>query len=392
MSEDCSHVYPFEMVRRAARDRSPVSGLTHQFYRYPARFSPQFARACIDAFSRPGDVVFDPYMGGGTVVVEAMVAGRCAIGSDINSLAVFVAGTKTSRLSMRERDAVGKWANEVVPALRCTRPVDPSAPQLNHRPRNMSLESVRWHRKMIAVCLASIEEHLNTSKAAQFARCAVLNVGQWALNGRKRVPTVAEFRERLRLTCRDMLDAAADFEASIAMLSHDITEPVLCQGDAEHVHRDGRIARHAPVDLVVTSPPYPGIHMLYHRWQVDGRKETDAPYWIAACDDGDGSAHYNFADRRPQGVNRYFEKAESAFSSIRRLMRPGAVLAQMIAFSDPTRQLPRYLKAMDNAGFSELRPAGRHRIWRDVPGRRWHATLQGKTSSSREVVLVHAAR
>ena len=41
----------------AARDASPVVGLTHNFYRYPARFSPKFVRAAIEAFSAPDDLI-----------------------------------------------------------------------------------------------------------------------------------------------------------------------------------------------------------------------------------------------------------------------------------------------------------------------------------------------
>ena len=41
----------------AANDMSPVSGYTHNFYRYPARFSPKLVRAAINAFSKPGDLV-----------------------------------------------------------------------------------------------------------------------------------------------------------------------------------------------------------------------------------------------------------------------------------------------------------------------------------------------
>ena len=76
-------------VRRAAGDQSPIQGLTHCFYRYPARFSPRFAGAAIDAFSRPDQLVLDPYMGGGTTIVEAVARGRRVIGNDLNSLAVF---------------------------------------------------------------------------------------------------------------------------------------------------------------------------------------------------------------------------------------------------------------------------------------------------------------
>jgi DNA methylase len=60
--------------------RRQVCGRTHNFYRYPARFSPRFARAAIQTFTRPGDLVLDPYVGGGTSLVEALAIGRDAIG------------------------------------------------------------------------------------------------------------------------------------------------------------------------------------------------------------------------------------------------------------------------------------------------------------------------
>lgn len=47
----------------AARTETPVAGLTHDFYAYPARFSPVFASTAIELFSRPGDLVLDPFMG-----------------------------------------------------------------------------------------------------------------------------------------------------------------------------------------------------------------------------------------------------------------------------------------------------------------------------------------
>lgn len=74
-------------------------------------------------------------------------------------------------------------------------------------------------------------------------------------------------------------------------------------------------------------------------------------------------------------------------------MRKDAIIVQMLAFSDPQSQLPRYLENMKLAGFHELHlsPKSKRRIWREVPGRNWHAELKGKTNSSREVVLIHAA-
>lgn len=85
-----------------ARDAAPVQGLTHGFYKYPARFSPAFVRAAIQTFTKPGDLCLDPHVGGGTTLVEALVTGRNAIGVDISALAGFVATVKSTVLSDAE--------------------------------------------------------------------------------------------------------------------------------------------------------------------------------------------------------------------------------------------------------------------------------------------------
>src|SRR2546428_1388087 len=79
-----------------ARDPEPVRGLTHGFYKYPARFSPSFARAAIQTFTQPTDLVLDNHVGGGTTLVEALALGRHAVGVDISTLAEFVATVKTT--------------------------------------------------------------------------------------------------------------------------------------------------------------------------------------------------------------------------------------------------------------------------------------------------------
>src|SRR5258708_36254739 len=91
-----------EALLAAIAAKDPVDGSTHNFYRYPARFSPLFVREVIFQCSSSGDTVLDPFMGGGTTVVEALSMGRRAIGVDINSLAHFVASVKTTPLSERD--------------------------------------------------------------------------------------------------------------------------------------------------------------------------------------------------------------------------------------------------------------------------------------------------
>jgi hypothetical protein len=53
---------------------------------YRACFKPQLPRFFIDRFTAPGDIVYDPFMGRGTTLVEAALAGRTPAGCDINPL------------------------------------------------------------------------------------------------------------------------------------------------------------------------------------------------------------------------------------------------------------------------------------------------------------------
>ncbi len=55
---------------------------------YRACFKPQLPRFFIDLLTRPGDTVYDPFMGRGTTVIEAALLGRIPFGCDINPLSV----------------------------------------------------------------------------------------------------------------------------------------------------------------------------------------------------------------------------------------------------------------------------------------------------------------
>jgi hypothetical protein len=55
---------------------------------YRACFKPQLPRFFIERLTQPGEVVYDPFMGRGTTVLEAALLGRVACGCDINPLSV----------------------------------------------------------------------------------------------------------------------------------------------------------------------------------------------------------------------------------------------------------------------------------------------------------------
>ncbi len=107
----------FDDVLTSFGSTAPVAGLTHTFYRYPARFSPEFVRATINAFTEPGDLVIDPFMGGGTTAVEALATRRRFVGTDLNRLAVFIARTKTTPLTKADCKRLLQWADLIETAV-----------------------------------------------------------------------------------------------------------------------------------------------------------------------------------------------------------------------------------------------------------------------------------
>src|SRR6185503_19161327 len=108
------------------------------------------------------------------------------------------------------------------------------------------------------------------------------------------LPSVAEFCERLRDNAHEMVMGSAEL-ARVVATHTDVSARCLHRSTAglesEAVFKDGQNPR-----LVLTSPPYPGVHVLYHRWQIDGRKETAAPFIIANKLDGAGSSYYTMGD------------------------------------------------------------------------------------------------
>jgi hypothetical protein len=382
-----------ERLILGARDAEPVRGLTHGYYKYPARFSPAFVRAAIAIFTKPGDLVLDPHVGGGTSLVEALASGREAVGVDINPLAEFVAKVKCVVFSEAELNKLEAWAARlpgVVDIHRRSVEFTDYAElgyykHLNH--------PSRWRlRKAIEQALASAIV-LGKPRLEAFGRCAVLRTAQWALDGRRKFTSFNEFRTMLGEIATQMVQGARELRAAVGKNGR---YPVtILHRSAAGLEVDERLEEMRAPRLVLTSPPYPGVHVLYHRWQVDGRKEAPLPFMIANKLDGAGGSYYTMGDHRRPG--QHFEKIKATMSSVAALADNRTVIVQMVAFSEPRWQLPRYLETMEEVGLIEvflpaLRNEADGRLWRSVPSRRWYSQQRGETPSSQEVVLIHQMR
>jgi hypothetical protein len=189
-----------------------------------------------------------------------------------------------------------------------------------------------------------------------------------------------------------MVGGARDLRASVKVNGqHPVT---IIRRSAAGIENDASLRSLRAPRLVVTSPPYPGVHVLYHRWQVDGRKEAPLPFMIANKLDGSGSSYYTMGDRKYPGLATYFKNITATMTSVAALADADTVVVQMLAFSEASWQLPQYLECMEDAGLTEvflpsLKGQADGRLWRSVPGRRWYSEQRGTTPGSKEVVLFH---
>jgi DNA modification methylase len=370
----------------SAHTRQRVTGFTHDFYNYPARFSPVLIREIISNFSNEGDLILDPFMGGGTTLIEAKLLNRDSIGFDISTLSSFLAKVKSNPLKTDRFDYFDKWFYETITKLSChSRFPRPESWIEKGYQRNLDAREVWPIRKLIEQFLYELSLLKNVKHEKDFIRCVILKTGQWALDSKKVIPSSNEFKAKLIANYHHLCNGSNEF-----WNENPSANAMIISSSADAIHKHAHLFK-TPPKLVLTSPPYPGIHVVYHRWQVFGKRETPAPFWIANSQDGHGLTHYAMGGRKQKGLIDYFQNIKSSFESIRQVCDHNTTVIQILAFSEIKWQLPKYLETMGEAGFEEIRSENK-RIWREVPNRKWYAQQKGKTSSSKEVILFHKVK
>jgi hypothetical protein len=322
-------------------------------------------------------------MGGGTTLVEAKLLGRHAIGFDVSSLSAFLTSVKINPPRARRFGELSRQFFTIISKLNCHRAVPRPEDWISKGyQRNLSNRHTWPIRKLIEQLLFDIDSLQVGEYERNFLRCVILKTCQWALDSRKDIPNTSSFKKKLMENYQRMLSGARDF-----WKYNPTASTTIINKPAKEVHNCASLFPKLP-RLVLTSPPYPGVHVMYHRWQIFGKRETPAPFWIANSMDGHGLSHYTMGDRHERMLTTYFKNIEDSFRSIGTLCEKQTVIVQVLAFSDVEWQLPKYLATMHSAGFSEIE-ATTEKIWRDVPNRKWYAQQKGKIPSSREVILFH---
>lgn len=247
-----------ERALAVAADERRTRQHVHGFHSYPARLHPDTAAALIESFSEAGQRVLDPFCGSGTVLVEARRLGRAAVGRDLNPLAVALAKLKTRGSSPRERSNWLAAAEAVAEAAEERRRLR-AAPTKLYPPEDLArfeihvlLELDGLRKAILELPAAGTRRVLLLGLSSLLTKVSRRHGDSSRKSSERRLPagyTIEMFVRRVS----EMTKQLAAFDAVMPRNS-----------PAADVKKDDARAlgtiEPSSIDLVVTSPPYPGVY------------------------------------------------------------------------------------------------------------------------------------
>ncbi len=294
---------------------------------YRACFKPQLPAFFVDRLTRPGDRVYDPFMGRGTTPLEAALRGRVPVGNDVNPLCAHLLAPRLDPPTLDEVEArlraldLGARAAKLADDPDLTRDdlltfFHPETlaelvalrRYLLARERAGALDRVdRWLR-MVAVNRLTGHSGGFFSVYTLPPNQAVTATAQRAINlKRGQTPPRREVAPRIvgktRSLLRDLDEAARERLALAA------GEAQLVTGPAD---RTPSIAA-GSVDLVVTSPPFLDV--------VDYETDNWLRCWFAGVD----AAAVELTT--PRDLASWQAVMTGVFRELRRVVRPGGHVA-----------------------------------------------------------------
>ena len=95
-------------------DKTKIVASTNRlFNKYPTRYISAVPRYAINAYSKPGDIVLDPFCGSGTTAIEAMLLGRNALSIDIDPFARLLIKVKTTIYTVEDISFLDKIVKKI---------------------------------------------------------------------------------------------------------------------------------------------------------------------------------------------------------------------------------------------------------------------------------------
>ena len=335
------------MYKRKVDDRwsfkeANTKEFTHCYHTYPAMMIPQIARTLIEEYKPKGrlDLILDPYMGSGTTLVEASLAGINSIGTDLNPLARLMGKVKTT---LYNNESILKQFREIQTEL-----VFYTKDKVKERNFDRISNYSFWYNEDTLLKLSYLSQLIKNVKDKDFFNVVLSEIVRevsFTRNGefkryRMNEASIAKFNpDTFTLFEKKALRNIEGLKAYTSEAKHDVNASIYDFNTMHGIPTD--IIKDGDIDMVVTSPPYGDSRTTvaygqFSRWAnewfnfdnaknldkllMGGKKATEEIFKTASIrdvlDEIDSLEHKRYLEV-VSFLNDYYQSIENVAKSVR---------------------------------------------------------------------------
>jgi hypothetical protein len=225
---------------------------THSIYSYPAKFTSYLPRELIKVFTKKGDLICDPFSGGGTIGLESMLLDRHFIGYDINPFAIFLSKVKTTFIS----EQTLKKAYDHILHLQSVK-------------RDLTVDILD---KIDKICLGTkisdeinrLNQHINTEIIEEHTK----NFFKLALIHSIKIVGRRDFEDRINWKKASILPVFENKVKKMIKKVSSLPEQSKMKPDFRNGSNHNMKIGESTVDCIITSPPYLEVDIEYQKIQL----------------------------------------------------------------------------------------------------------------------------
>ena len=290
----------------------------HGFHPYPGRCHPHHANMLLQQIkTRKGSRLFDPFMGGGTLLVEGMRREFEVLGNDLNPIASLAARERCRPRTPRESRGVLETAEKLRQRIIAG---EGSAEKKIILRRNVSWLKPHYAPHLFVELLSWIDaiDKIPPSPARETLRAVFVSLvfrfsNEFAEpSGERAPPSIRKgvITSRMLIQTEALLKAQNEFKRQISLKSK---AAMISVKDVNRLAAVENGMLEKPVDLIVTHPPLPDAYDYYQHYQLQ-LKWLNLPHKELK--------HHEIGPRRMSG-RQWKQHFREILFKLRKLLKPG---------------------------------------------------------------------
>lgn len=246
------------------------SDFTHKLHSYPCSFPASVPHAILKKYGKEGILICDPFVGSGTVLVEASLLGLDSIGVDINPIACLISRVKSSPIQPNELLKVDNYLDLFKKGYKEALFNNfnsihlYSFPSINH-----------WFQKNVIKELSYLKYVINSVKEEKLQDLfwAILSSIIVSVSNQESDVRYAAIEKNIKNgeTISRFIKNAKDFKKALSVFwfnpyRKNVSVKVFLADtrNLKFIHKDS-------IDMIITSPPYANTYdyYLYHKHRMN---------------------------------------------------------------------------------------------------------------------------